>query len=157
MLITHILQDCFSGTGAILRLPRYQLSKPEEYRLIRHTNPLNDALTTTKQRTTDVCILYGMYCIQAWDKQTPYHHNYAEYTHVYSSRCRSKLKLKTWIDIITMSFAGTRLLIETMRKISANLKQGITDSTFLALPSTQPDTTAINSTRYHNAICKENS
>ena len=33
---THILQDCFTGTGAIIWLPQCQWSNPEEYELTDH-------------------------------------------------------------------------------------------------------------------------
>ena len=40
-IFTHILQDYFTGTGAISRLPKCQRSKPEGYLYINH-HPGND-------------------------------------------------------------------------------------------------------------------
>ena len=52
-IYAHILQGYFTGTGAIVRLPQCQWSKPEGYGYIdRH-------LTTTKHsKARTVCILY---------------------------------------------------------------------------------------------------
>ena len=53
----HIHQGCFAGTGAIVRLPQCQWSKPDGYRKI------SQCITTTKHsKTKTVCIFLGIYC-----------------------------------------------------------------------------------------------
>ena len=54
----HIHQGCFAGTGAIVRLPQCQWSKPDGYVKISH------CITTTKHsKAKTVCIFLGIYCI----------------------------------------------------------------------------------------------
>ena len=53
----HIHQGCFAGTGAIVRLPQFQWSKPDGYRKI------SQCITTTKHsKAKTVCIFLGIYC-----------------------------------------------------------------------------------------------
>ena len=53
----HIYQGCFAGTGAIVRLPQCQWSKPDGYRKI------SQCITTTKHsKAKTVCIFLGIYC-----------------------------------------------------------------------------------------------
>ena len=54
----HIHQGCFAGTGAIVRLPQCQWSKPEGY------GKISQRITTTKHsKAKTVCIFLGKYCI----------------------------------------------------------------------------------------------
>ena len=54
----HIHQGCFAGTGAIVRLPQCQWSKPDGY------GKISQCITTTKHsKTKTVCIFLGIYCI----------------------------------------------------------------------------------------------
>ena len=54
----HIHQGCFAGTGAIVRLPQCQWSKPDRYGKIRQ------CITTTKHsKAKTVCIFLGIYCM----------------------------------------------------------------------------------------------
>ena len=54
----HIHQGCFAGTGAIVRLPQCQWSKPDGY------GKICQCVTTTKHsKAKTVCILLGIYCI----------------------------------------------------------------------------------------------
>ena len=54
----HIHQGCFAGTGAIVRLPQCQWSKPVGY------GEINQCITTTKHsKAKTVCIFLGIYCI----------------------------------------------------------------------------------------------
>ena len=54
----HIHQDCFAGTGAIVRLPQCQWSKPDGY------GKISQCITTTKHsKAKTVCIFLGIYCI----------------------------------------------------------------------------------------------
>ena len=49
---------CFAGTGAIVRLPQCQWSKPDGY------GKISQCITTTKHsKTKTVCIFLGIYCI----------------------------------------------------------------------------------------------
>ena len=53
----HIHQDCFAGTGAIVRLPQWQWSKPDGY------GKISQCITTTKHsKAKTVCIFLGIYC-----------------------------------------------------------------------------------------------
>ena len=68
----HIHQGCFAGTGAIVRLPQCQWSKPDGY-----------GKTTTKHsKAKTVCIFLGIYCksmlfFVSWAlrKKLPWHFN----------------------------------------------------------------------------------
>ena len=54
----HIHQGCFAGTGAIIRLPQCQWSKPDGY------GKISQYITTTKHsKAKSVCIFLGIYCI----------------------------------------------------------------------------------------------
>ena len=54
----HIHQGCFAGTGAIVRLPQCQWSKPDGY------GKISQCITTTKHsKTNTVCIFLGIYCM----------------------------------------------------------------------------------------------
>ena len=53
----HIPQGCFAGTGAIVRLPQCQWSKPDGY------GKISRCITTTKHSKAEtVCIFLGIYC-----------------------------------------------------------------------------------------------
>ena len=55
----HIHQGCFAGTGAIVRLPQCQWSKPDGY------GKISQCITTTKHsKAKTVCIFLGIYCIK---------------------------------------------------------------------------------------------
>ena len=62
----HIHQGCFAGTGAIVRLPQCQWSKPDGY------GKISQCITTTKHsKAKTVCIFLGIYCIiKKGDEQT---------------------------------------------------------------------------------------
>ena len=54
----HIHQGCFAGTGAIVRLPQCQWSKPDGY------GKTSQCITTPKHnKAKTVCIFLGIYCI----------------------------------------------------------------------------------------------
>ena len=56
----HIHQGCFAGTGAIVRLPQCQWSKPDGY------GKISQCITTTKHsKAKTVCIFLGIYCTSA--------------------------------------------------------------------------------------------
>ena len=53
----HIHQGWFADTGAIVRLPQCQWSKPDGY------GKISQCITTTKHsKATTVCIFLGIYC-----------------------------------------------------------------------------------------------
>ena len=53
----HIHRGCFAGTGAIVRLPQCQWSKPDGY------GKISQCITTTKHsKAKTVCIFLGIYC-----------------------------------------------------------------------------------------------
>ena len=53
----HIHQGCFAGTGAIVRLPQCQWSKPDGY------GKISQCITTTKHsKAKTVCIFLGKKC-----------------------------------------------------------------------------------------------
>ena len=57
----HIHQGCFAGTGAIVRLPQGQWSKPDGY------GKISQCITTTKHsKAKTVCIFLGIHCILRW-------------------------------------------------------------------------------------------
>ena len=57
----HIHRGCFAGTGAIVRLPQCQWSKPGGY------GKISQCITTTKHsKAKTVCIFLGKYCIYLW-------------------------------------------------------------------------------------------
>ena len=52
-----IHQGCFAGTGAIVRLPQCQWSKPDGY------GEISQCINTTKHsKANTVCIFLGIYC-----------------------------------------------------------------------------------------------
>ena len=54
----HIHQGCFAGTGAIVRLPQCQWSKPDWY------GKISQCITTTKHsKAKIVCIFLWVYCM----------------------------------------------------------------------------------------------
>ena len=58
----HIHQGCFAGTGAIVRLPQCQWSKPDGY------GKISQCITTTKHsKAKTVCIFLGIYYHQGID------------------------------------------------------------------------------------------
>ena len=58
----HIHQGCFVGTGAIVRLPQWQWSKPDGY------GKISQCITTTKHsKAKTVCIFLRIYCMAVDD------------------------------------------------------------------------------------------
>ena len=57
-IFIHIHQGCFAGTGAIVRLPQCQWSKPDGY------GKVSQCITTTKHnKAKTLCIFLGIYCM----------------------------------------------------------------------------------------------
>ena len=62
----HIHQGCFAGTGAIVRLPQCQWSKPDGY------GKISQCITTTKHsKAKTVCIFLGIYCSNLGSRSRP--------------------------------------------------------------------------------------
>ena len=62
-VFTHIHQGCFAGTGAIVRLPQCQWSKPDGY------GKISQCITTTKHsKARTVCIFLGIYCMSPLER-----------------------------------------------------------------------------------------
>ena len=56
----HIHQGCFADTGAIVRLPQCQWSKPDGY------GKISQCITTAKHsKAKTVCIFLGIYCTRS--------------------------------------------------------------------------------------------
>ena len=63
----YIHQGCFAGTGAIVRLPQCQWSKPDGY------GKISQCITTTKHsKAKTVCIFLGIYCSIVCPKRNVY-------------------------------------------------------------------------------------
>ena len=75
----HIHQGCFAGTGAIVRLPQCQWSKPDGY------GESSQYITTTKHsKAKTVCIFLEIYCIlpsQTALVEIPLQHPYNMHQH----------------------------------------------------------------------------
>ena len=67
----HIHQGCFAVTGAIVRLPQCQWSKPDGY------GKISQCITTTKHsKAKTVCIFLGIYCILQFSKVKNHYASY---------------------------------------------------------------------------------
>ena len=74
----HIHQGCFAGTGAIVRLPQCQWSKPDGY------GKTGQCITTTKHSKAEtVCIFLGIYC--TYRQMTLY--DKVAFMQIYTSAC----------------------------------------------------------------------
>ena len=82
----HILQGCFTGTGAILWLPQCQWSNPEEYGHI-YMGLFSQYLTTTRHHQAwDMCIIYGMYSVYfLWHSDHNVGNEWKKYVQTYLS------------------------------------------------------------------------
>ena len=71
----HIHQGCFAGTGAIVRLPQCQWSKPDGY------GKISQCITTTKHsKAKTACILLGIYC-RNWCYK--FYYNYQQWNTIF--------------------------------------------------------------------------
>ena len=72
----HIHQGCFAGTGAIVRLPQCQWSKPDGY------GKISQCLTTTKHsKSVTVCIYLGIYCNLGHEVISTFHIKQCDFTY----------------------------------------------------------------------------
>ena len=79
----HIHQGCFTGTGAIVRLPQCQWSKPDGY------GEISQCITTTKHsKAKTVCIFLGIYCIKSRHGAVVTHAGTRYNLNVFEVRCK---------------------------------------------------------------------
>ena len=83
----HIHQGCFAGTGAIVRLPQCQWSKPDGYGKISQC-----IITTKHSKAKTVCIFLGIYCMSHYDENI-----------VFKSVSYSKIK-KFWFNWYSITY-----------------------------------------------------
>ena len=70
----HIHKGCFAGTGAIVRLPQCQWSKPDGY------GKISQCITTTKHsKAKTVCIVLGIYCSRGGQSEIYWDQNEIDY------------------------------------------------------------------------------
>ena len=94
----HIHQGCFAGTGAIVRLPQCQWSKPDGY------GKISQCITTTKQsKAKTVCIFLGIYCISMnlFNWASGYRYALGQSTYIYWSSWLGPMGLALPMDGIT--------------------------------------------------------
>ena len=88
----HIHQCCFAGTGAIVRLPQCQWSKPDGY------GKISQCITTTKHsKAVTVCIFLGIYCMSCYS-------NYHIFTLIVYSLCAKGSWLHHMCRILLFAF-----------------------------------------------------
>ena len=124
----HIHQGCFAGTGAIVRLPQCQWSKPDGY------GKISQCMTTTKHsKAKTVCIFLGMYCTYLilsifWSSRMPY--KYIRWmgriaspgSSVITTRMqRAPLHMWQILSAMLLCIAALRLLIDPCKLFPHNL------------------------------------
>ena len=100
----HIHQGCFAGTGAIVRLPQCQWSKPDGY------GKISQCITTTKHsKAKTVCIFLGIYCSKP---QTKFRYiNCDQQDMAIQARCFSSASLR-WYNPEPAALAWLPLALE---------------------------------------------
>ena len=102
----HIHQGCFAGTGAIVRLPQCQWSKPDGY------GKISQCMTTTKHsKAVTVCIFLGIY----WG-----HPNYTIQLDVHHSTLLHsfiRFNYRPFMPIILWNFQGLQRAKTTQMKL----------------------------------------
>ena len=91
----HIHQGCFAGTGAIVRLPQCQWSKPDGY------GKISQCITTTKHsKAKTVCIFLGIYCkwtVRVYKEQDMNIYIYILYIYIFPPERLSKYMLLDYL------------------------------------------------------------
>ena len=99
-LFIHIHQGCFAGTGAIVRLPQCQWSKPDGY------GKISQCITTTKHsKAKTVCIFLGIYCISTFYVIPPQWHDTGSW-HPFS--CKTLTYLVYIVNIMGVDVLATQ-------------------------------------------------
>ena len=110
----HIHQGCFAGTGAIVRLPQCQWSKPDGY------GKTSQCITTTKHsKAKPVCIFLGIYCMKEpflWEMANM------------SQRTRVIVKKYSPIEPGCLSVQATQLLLTPIPPAKTNRNQNQTET-----------------------------
>ena len=105
----HIHQGCFAGTGAIVRLPQCQWSKPYGY------GKISQCITTTKHsKAKTVCLFLGIYCMM-------WHCIF----HYLGRKQLAVMNMSTMLSIIQMHSLSLTILIANYK---TNAKQASTSS-----------------------------
>ena len=113
----HIHQGCFAGTGAIVRLPQCQWSKPDGY------GKISQCITTTKHsKAKTLCIFLGIYCSQVSE------------THLKFSSCKWNLRvpdLQTYCSDWTLWQSARIVVLGMATRVTSLIIKGIDFSLFL--------------------------
>ena len=108
----HIHQGYFAGTGAIVRLPQCQWSKPDGY------GKISQCITTTKHsKAKTVCIFLGIYCMFVVVRKLPISRN-----------CNFVLKVTVYtreVEIAFLFLETSDVLIRNTRIEKIDLDKGI--------------------------------
>ena len=109
----HIHQVCFAGTGAIVRLPQCQWSKPDGYGII------SQCITTTKHsKAKTVCIFLGIYC--TWRRtQMPVAFQYRE---IKMSSFMFQKQWAVWVSILISDGAACNYFQHIAIHYNAHIK-----------------------------------
>ena len=89
-VLIHIHQGCFAGTGAIVRLPQCQWSKPDGY------GKISQCITTTKHsKAKTACIFLGIYCTPRPNAATPPLYSvHITCSHWLSNKCKASTPMQ---------------------------------------------------------------
>ena len=103
----HIHQGCFADTGAIVRLPQCQWSKPDGY------GKTSQCITTTKHsKAKTVCIFLGIYCTHM--EVAPLYHTFLRSTnksHSVNQALGPDIERLLRGDMITLNLSNSYVLI----------------------------------------------
>ena len=107
----HIHQGCLAGTGAVVRLPQCQWSKPDGY------GKISQCITTTKHsKAKTVCIFLGIYCMVSYFTRQTFVCSVVWFDWLCRNHCTSKLggpysvQSDDYWDIITHSHWGLSII-----------------------------------------------
>ena len=108
----HIHQGCFAGTGAIVRLPQCQWSKPDGY------GKISQCITTTKHsKAKTVCIFIGIYCIS----------NYIRSYHYPKQHTQLHMHAVTWCNNDSQKGSHINVMASQITRSSTVCSKGCSD------------------------------
>ena len=97
----HIYQGCFAGTGAIVKLPQCQWSKPDGY------GKISQRITKTKHsKAKTVCIFLGIYCIHPYSLWLFHWHSGLTHPQQKTMKIYSIIRL-FWVYVYTYTCMAT--------------------------------------------------
>ena len=113
----HIHQGCFAGTGAIVRLPLCQWSKPDGY------GKISQCITTTKHsKAKTMCIFLWIYCtymcINTYNISV--YQSFLNYSIIYVPSMEVPCKILFWKKIMQQCIAISQALHWTVDFDSCN-------------------------------------